>query len=259
MQWSWVVSLNETTQLHCIKHVSWVSQQLRSTGSEWTSHCNIQTVMYWWPCHNLWPSLPSHPRCRCQVFWCCMAARQAQPRTRPRGSAARPKGDSCRSECRPWTPTKWWVERCCPLYHPVQRSPSELGFLFWKKADLISEPLVVFVCSTTGQGDPPDNMKVWAEKITTNQWRNIWAMVWYLCSQLTSGSPVIGNPSRLSSWCLFLLELLEVHLQEVSPCWLPESTGLCSAGPRRLFLPKVSTSHWNDWKGNGVGRLKYVP
>lgn len=29
-----------------------------------------------------------------------------------------------------------------------------------KQANLISESLVVFVCATTGQGDPPDNMKV---------------------------------------------------------------------------------------------------
>lgn len=28
------------------------------------------------------------------------------------------------------------------------------------QAGLISESFVVFVCSTTGQGDPPDNMKV---------------------------------------------------------------------------------------------------
>lgn len=28
------------------------------------------------------------------------------------------------------------------------------------EADLIREPLVIFVCATTGQGDPPDNMKV---------------------------------------------------------------------------------------------------
>lgn len=31
---------------------------------------------------------------------------------------------------------------------------------FPQQANLISESLVIFVCSTTGQGDPPDNMKV---------------------------------------------------------------------------------------------------
>lgn len=29
-----------------------------------------------------------------------------------------------------------------------------------KQTNLILETLVVFVCATTGQGDPPDNMKV---------------------------------------------------------------------------------------------------
>lgn len=36
-----------------------------------------------------------------------------------------------------------------------------------KQANMISESLVVFVCATTGQGDPPDNMKV-IEKITVS-------------------------------------------------------------------------------------------
>lgn len=37
-----------------------------------------------------------------------------------------------------------------------------------KQTNLISESLVVFVCATTGQGDPPDNMKV-IKQITNMQ------------------------------------------------------------------------------------------
>lgn len=32
--------------------------------------------------------------------------------------------------------------------------------IFYIEVNLINEPLVIFVCATTGQGDPPDNMKV---------------------------------------------------------------------------------------------------
>lgn len=35
-----------------------------------------------------------------------------------------------------------------------------LHMCLFVEVNLINEPLVIFVCATTGQGDPPDNMKV---------------------------------------------------------------------------------------------------
>lgn len=50
------------------------------------------------------------------------------------------------------------------------------------QVNLISESLVVFVCATTGQGDPPDNMKVRQNKVVYHkkkheEWCN-WGWVW---------------------------------------------------------------------------------
>lgn len=49
-----------------------------------------------------------------------------------------------------------------PLYAVYRLNTDAVWVLFpvIKQANLISENLVLFVCSTTGQGDPPDNMKV---------------------------------------------------------------------------------------------------
>lgn len=38
--------------------------------------------------------------------------------------------------------------------------PEVLHVCLSVEVNLINEPLVIFVCATTGQGDPPDNMKV---------------------------------------------------------------------------------------------------
>lgn len=69
-----------------------------------------------------------------------------------------------------------WAVRCGPT-QPCRRSqpgggveggsgqgaplaPRTYSVCLLVEANLIHEPLVVFVCATAGQGDPPDNMKV---------------------------------------------------------------------------------------------------
>lgn len=46
--------------------------------------------------------------------------------------------------------------------------------------------------------------------------------------------------NTLYVFCEIFKELLEVSLQEISACWIPQSSGLCCAGLGRLVLSKVS-------------------
>lgn len=63
---------------------------------------------------------------------------------------------------------------------------------FFLKRTLIDEDVVLFVCSTTGQGDPPDNMQVYLKFKT-----------------------YLNNDLKYLKTCL--IELLEIYHEEKSP------------------------------------------
>ena len=46
------------------------------------------------------------------------------------------------------------------ILHNTGSLNNDVYILLTKQGELVTEQLVVFVCATTGQGDPPDNMKV---------------------------------------------------------------------------------------------------
>ncbi|XP_047379874.1 NADPH-dependent diflavin oxidoreductase 1 isoform X3 [Sciurus carolinensis] len=80
-------------------------------------------------------------------------------------------------------------------------------------ANLIREPLVIFVCATTGQGDPPDNMKSSSPSRYPPCYRvslEVGALTWVSCACRTSGGLYSGKTCRplpcvrwtLPSWAL---------------------------------------------------------
>ena len=46
------------------------------------------------------------------------------------------------------------------FFYILNLTKSLVNFVHTLKVNLLHEELVLFVCATTGQGDPPDNMKV---------------------------------------------------------------------------------------------------
>ncbi|KAG8141890.1 hypothetical protein E2320_006552 [Naja naja] len=100
----------------------------------------------------------------------------------------------------------------------------------YQVANLIHEPLVMFVCATTGQGDPPDNMK------------NFWKFIFRknlpptsLCQMdyavLGLGDSSYPNPdAAIDPWLLSLWEkILDLY---------PLPPGLCVMSPDVLATPQ---------------------
>uniref|UniRef100_A0A8C9CU01 NADPH-dependent diflavin oxidoreductase 1 n=1 Tax=Peromyscus maniculatus bairdii TaxID=230844 RepID=A0A8C9CU01_PERMB len=89
-------------------------------------------------------------------------------------------------------------------------------------ANLIREPLVIFVCATTGQGDPPDNMK--------NFWRFIFRKSLLSTSLCQMDFAVLGLGD--SSYANLPSKFIFQFLQEV-PSEGAEEPNIASSAPQR--------------------------
>uniref|UniRef100_F7DMQ1 NADPH-dependent diflavin oxidoreductase 1 n=2 Tax=Xenopus tropicalis TaxID=8364 RepID=F7DMQ1_XENTR len=88
----------------------------------------------------------------------------------------------------------------------------------YRVADLIHEPLVVFVCATTGQGDPPDNMK--------NFWRFIFRRNLPHNALCRMDYAVLGLGDSSYPKFNFIAKKLHKRLQQLGACpLLPPALG----------------------------------
>ena len=81
--------------------------------------------------------------------WCCTGLRQAVHKRLQSASPVRRSVDTSGLLCTPWT----FSIGC------LTHAASSAGSCLQCEAHLADESLVVFVCSTTGNGEPPDNMR----------------------------------------------------------------------------------------------------
>uniref|UniRef100_A0A669E4K4 NADPH-dependent diflavin oxidoreductase 1 n=1 Tax=Oreochromis niloticus TaxID=8128 RepID=A0A669E4K4_ORENI len=109
-------------------------------------------------------------------------------------------------------------------------------------ADLISESLVVFVCSTTGQGDPPDNMK--------NFWRFLFKKSLPVGSLSRLDCAILGLGDSSYPKFNFVAKKLHKRLLQLGACVLLP-VGLTRVNMKMvesllLVLPPTYTFHFLD-------------
>lgn len=92
-----------------------------------------------------------------------MGVRLVQHRMLLRSWLERPSGDSYPPESWLLMTIMWYVSvffKFISFCLIINHTQSLGNFIHTLKVNLLHEELVLFVCATTGQGDPPDNMKV---------------------------------------------------------------------------------------------------